>query len=174
MSVVYERHLALRVPYELGYATEPVAPEWVLGRAKAWLDAYAPGGSNGTRVITDRGQWAAVGGYPLPMSVWGNVDRARGVDYQDQPRAGTPEDPFLLFLDLGQLRIARGFAESVVGHEVTHLRFKTLGHGQRFFQRVQEGIFALGDARAQAYAPTVASVLQICAPHLTEMVDSPH
>lgn len=30
------------------------------------------------------------------------------------------------------------FADTVIAHEITHLRFRSLGHSQRLFVRVQE------------------------------------
>lgn len=167
MSQTYQRHLSLRVPLEMLTAIEPVSSSWILNRAHGWLDAFTVDGRRGTRIISDRQEWLTVTGYELAEPVWGLVDKARGETVKDDPRTGTRDDPFLLFLDLKRLTISRGFAESVVAHEVTHLRYKSLGHSQQFFNRVQEGIFDLGDPSFRLLGPRVSAILNIVAPKLS-------
>jgi hypothetical protein len=135
-------------------------------RAHQWLNAFTTNGIQGTRIISDRQEWQTATGYALAEPIWGLVDKARGKTVKDDPRAGTREDPLLLFLDLKKICISKGFAESVIGHEVTHLRYKSLGHSQQFFNRVQEGIFDLGDPKLRVLGPRVSAILNVVSPNL--------
>jgi hypothetical protein len=167
-SLAYRRHLALTVPVDPMIGVDPVTHEWVYTRVDAYLNTLI---RTHVEVITDRRAWLDAGGRPLPAMTWGQVDRARGEPYTDtwDPRAGTVADPLLLFFDLDQISVAGAFAESVIAHEVTHLRYRSLGHSRQFFVQVQKHLHLLREdpsALPGGGAVTVSDVLARVAPGL--------
>lgn len=140
-------------------ALEPVNKPWILSRTSTYLNAYVPGGAAGTRVFTDRNEWHLATGVHEPSDVWGAIDRARGVDYQDDPRRGTPDDPWLFFIDIPPTGRRRGIVEAIIAHEACHLRFKTLGHSKRFYHWVQDSLYEQSHTPPPAEHVTVRAVM---------------
>lgn len=140
MSEVLARHMALTLPYDGLTASEVISRSELNSIFVRYADALLVGGAVGVRLFTDPVEWGEVTGCPIGDTTWGMIDRARGRDSYSDPREGNADDPFLMFLRMDVLMSRRGIAESVIAHEITHLRFRTLGHGVRFFKRVQESI----------------------------------
>lgn len=136
-----QRHLALRTSMPTGIGQMPVDVAWLSERADWYRRRWLPNAD--IDIVFNRDDWAGIATKQPGPHDWGMIERVTGTHSR-------------LFID-PVVGFAAGFADTVIAHEITHARFRTLGHSDRFFARVQE---TLNAARVtQDPTPTTADLL---------------
>ena len=136
-----------RLPAE--QAIQPADPRWVRRRLLTYQQVA---GIPAMRTFTDRDAYACAKGEPLRPDAAGEAHTGLPGSRLTVP---------LVFVDPARCG-TRALAETVVAHEVTHARYLSLGHSQRFFDRVQElldGVAAQENRLGAGPATTVALTL---------------
>lgn len=127
-SVTVQRQMALRSRLPFAQLVAPVEQQWIHRRCADYIARWLP--DRDIQVTTDLSQMSSWSGVPIADTVMGMITRCS---------SGSA------FLFINSACASTGwFADTVIGHEITHLRFRSLGHSQRFFVRAQETLDALG------------------------------
>lgn len=120
--VTTARHFALAHRLDQAEAARPATEAWTLRRVNHILQVSGLDPSHLT-VITDPASLAELTGITIGPETLGLAERrpAGNVVYVDPAKTGT-----------------RGDMERLIAHEIAHLRWPSLGHRGRFFERVQQ------------------------------------
>jgi hypothetical protein len=123
VRIVERRQAALQHRLCAAEAALPVDDDWLADR----VERYATIAGVAARLVLDPVRYAASTGRGIQPGLVGEADYAV---------AGRRRQVAIVFLNPARLP-DRGYAETVIAHELGHVRAPSLGHRRQFFVRVQ-------------------------------------
>ena len=120
--------MALRSRLPFPQLVAPVGQVWIRNRCADYIARWLP--DRDVQVTTSASQMSSWSGVRIADTAMGMITRCS---------SGSA------FLFINSACASTGwFTDTVIAHEITHLRFRSLGHSRRFFVRAQEALDALG------------------------------